>query len=199
MAMEHSPIHQKLKKELDSAFDDVSSDEDDEVDDRKYEQPFEKVKLKGWTDNSLKDSAKKRARRFLRGQSDETMPVMANPFFRTGRLAAVLLRVKARFLLLHAMSKLPRPKPPCWTDLHSLCYVHDFRNIAEALKGLNTNQINTALRGPKFEGITPLHLLIRPYHRIRERHMEPHVVAAVKVNILKLLRCKAAINANVCS
>jgi len=218
----HSPIHEKIQTELIKAFSHISSDEEEEVaqdefvtgadttgdtagggDDGgssvarsfQFEQPHEKVELKGWTAAAIRSSAVERARRFSKGQSVSAVPTN-NPFFRTGRLARMLLKVKHRFLLLHALSKLPRPKPEGWTDLHTVCYVHDFQHFDTVLKD-NAKQRNATLQGERVDGITPLHLLVRPFARLRARHDEPAVVDLVIGAARKLLEAKADVNAKV--
>eukprot|EP00750_Incisomonas_marina_P027553 INCI6204.1.p1 GENE.INCI6204.1~~INCI6204.1.p1 ORF type:complete len:465 (-),score=78.07 INCI6204.1:1795-3189(-) len=186
-------LQDKIEAELAAAFDDVSSDE--EVDDRAYEAPHEKLQLKGWTKEALENGQKQRAKSHVVGQPS-TASFAKNPFFRTGRLAATMLRAKNRFLLLHALSKLPRPLPTGWTPLHTACYVHDFKNMDAILTAVKKpSDASAALSGDAVAGITPLHLLLRPYSRIRARHTEEHTVAAVLLNARKLLACKADVNA----
>ncbi len=71
----------------------------------------------------------------------------AHPLFsRPGRLSATLVRAKNRFLLLHALSKLPRPLPAGWTPLHTACYVHDFKTLPTILEGTKDAEVNAVLK-----------------------------------------------------
>lgn len=187
----HKPLHQKLQEELDSAFNHISSDEEP-VDERTYDKPFDTLHLSGWAQQDLRRQKNLRLSAHRYGQKNSS----SHPFILVGRLAATLKRAKHKFMLLHARARLPQPLPDGWTHLHTVCYIHDFKNFHKVLCAASSNQmVNASLRGKNVDGITPLHLLVRPFYRIRQKLKSEETLKVVEILIEKLLKHKANIDA----